>query len=279
MTKLNCKLIVSDCDGTLLNSEHTVSDKVRASIDKFVADGGIFAVCTGRMTASILPQVRALGLKGLVAAYQGGVIAEIESGKLIRNSGFTGAQAAEICKALEDMGAYVNAYFGDEMYSDIPADNEYLKIYEKITGITARHAAQPLSEYAANSNRQCQKVASLCFPQDRENIYSCLKEKFAGKYDVTCSAEVLVEIAPIGDDKGSAVKFLASHYGVPIEKTVAIGDNLNDLSMIKAAGIGVAVGNAVQELKDSADFISVTNDEGAVAQVIEKFGYADENRL
>ncbi|MGN0814247.1 MAG: Cof-type HAD-IIB family hydrolase [Candidatus Coproplasma sp.] len=277
MAKLNCKLIVSDCDGTLLNSEHSVSDKVRSAIEKFVADGGIFAVCTGRMTASILPQVRSLGLKGLVASYQGGVISEIESGKIIRTSGFDPEQAYEICKALEDMGAYVNAYFGDDMYSDIPADNEYLKIYEKITGITSRHTDIPLSQFALAHNCKCQKVASLCFPQDRERIYSSLQSKFADRYEITCSADVLVEIAPLGDNKGSAVRFLAEHYGVPIQKTVAIGDNLNDLSMIQAAGVGVAVGNAVQELKDQADFVSVTNDEGAVAQVIEKFGYADES--
>lgn len=277
MAKLNCKLIVSDCDGTLLNSEHTVSDKVRLAIEKYVADGGIFAICTGRMTASILPKVRALGLKGLLVSYQGAVISDIESGKIIRNVGLKSEQAAEICKALEDMGAPVTAYFGDDMYTDIPAENEYLKIYENIIGITARHEALPVSKYVAKNDLKCHKVACLCFPEDRDRIYSNLLEKFNGKYDVTCSAEVLVEIAPLGETKGEAVKFLSAHYGVPIENTVAIGDNLNDLSMIIAAGVGVAVGNAVEELKAHADFVSVTNDEGAVAQVIEKFGYTDDN--
>lgn len=277
MAKLNCRLIVSDFDGTLLNSSHGISERVRSAIGKFIDDGGIFAVCTGRMTASILPQVRALGLKGLVVAYQGGVIAEIESGKIIKNSALKSGQAAEICKELEDSGAYVNAYFGDTMFSDIPADNEYLKIYEGITGITASHVNMPLSEYVALNGLECQKIASLCFPQDREKIYARLSKKFADKYEVTCSAEVLVEIAPLGENKGAAVKFLAEHYGIPIEKTVAMGDNLNDLSMVEAAGVGVAVGNAVEELKNRADFVSVSNDRDAVAQVIEKFGYADEN--
>lgn len=277
MAQLDYRLIVSDFDGTLLNSEHGISDGVRAAIAKYVADGGVFAVCTGRMTASILPRVRELGLKGLVAAYQGGVIAEIESGKLIRCGGLTGTQAAEICASLEGINAFVNLYSGDTLYTDIPADNKYLKIYEGITGITARHVGTPLSRYVQENKLACQKVASLCFPEDRERIYSYLSQKFAGKYDVTCSADVLVEIAPIGENKGEAVKFLASHYGVPIEKTVAIGDNLNDLSMIEAAGVGVAVGNAVEELKARADFVAVTNDDGAVAQVIEKFGYNNEN--
>ena len=91
---------------------------------------------------------------------------------------------------------------------------------------------------------------------------------------MTCSATVLVEVSPLGDNKGETLKFLAEHYGIPIEKTVAVGDNLNDLPMILAAGIGCAVGNAAEELKAAADFVSASNNEGAVAQIIKKFGFA-----
>ncbi len=69
------------------------------------------------------------------------------------------------------------------------------------------------------------------------------------------------------------MKFLAERYGIPMEKTIAVGDNLNDLSMIEAAGLGVAVGNAVQPLKNAADFVTVTNTDGAIAKIIEEFGY------
>ena len=85
---------------------------------------------------------------------------------------------------------------------------------------------------------------------------------------------MLVEISPITDNKGEALKFLAEHYNIPIEKTVAAGDNLNDLPMIKVAGVGVAVDNADHRLKAEADFVSVSNNEGALAQIIEKFGFA-----
>ena len=71
MSGIKNKLIISDFDGTLLTTRQTVPGRVKDVIDEYIAAGGIFAVCTGRMLASILPQVRALGLKGLVAAYQG----------------------------------------------------------------------------------------------------------------------------------------------------------------------------------------------------------------
>ena len=100
-----------------------------------------------------------------------------------------------------------------------------------------------------------------------------LLEKFGSEFDVTCSAQVLVEVSPLNDNKGEALKFIASHYGVTMDSTVAVGDNLNDLPMIKQAGVGVAVGNAVRELKDAADIVTVSNNDGAVAKIIEKYGF------
>ena len=85
MKELNCRLIVSDFDGTLANSENQVPESVVNAINAYVNDGGIFAVCTGRILPSVLPRARGMGLKGLVVACQGSVIAEIETGKIIRN--------------------------------------------------------------------------------------------------------------------------------------------------------------------------------------------------
>jgi hypothetical protein len=276
MKELNAKLIISDFDGTLITSNHEVTKEVKNSIDEYIANGGIFAVITGRMLASILPQVRKLGLKGLVAGYQGTVIADIESGQIIRCGGFEVNQTYEICKQLEDIAAHVNAYCGNDFYTDLPEDNKYLKLYEDITGVKANHVNMPLSQYVMQNNLRCQKVTSLCSPKDKQALYERLCNSFKDKYDVTYSADVLVEISPLGDNKGAALKFIADYYGIDIADTVAVGDNLNDLPMIEKAGVGVAVGNATAELKKYADYITVTNDEGAIAKIIEKFGYKQE---
>lgn len=273
MTNLNAKLIVSDFDGTLTNSDGRVTDEIKNAILQYVSDGGIFAVCTGRMLASILPRVREIGLKGVVVACQGTVIADIQSGKIIKCVGLKSQEAAEICKVLEDNGDHVNAYSGSRLISGLPAENYGLKAYEAVTGITAEHVGIPISEYILKNNLICQKITSLCAPQDKLHIYKYLLDKFDGRFDLTYSADVLVEIAPLGEDKGNALKFLAQYYNVPIEDTVAVGDHLNDLSMIRAAGVGVAVGNATQALKEQADYITVSNNDGAVAKVIKKFGY------
>lgn len=274
MKKPSCKLIVSDFDGTLANSSNEVPEEVVRAVSGFVGRGGIFAVCTGRILPSILPRVREMGLKGLVIACQGSVIAEIESGKIIRNVGFKKKEAAEICAFFEELNTNVHLYFTDGFYSDLPDGEEHLKLYEDIIGVKARHSDKPLSAVALGADGGLfNKVATLCRPEEREELYKKIRRKFGEKFDVTCSAKVLIEVSPSGETKGAAVKFLSEYYGVPLDKCCAVGDNLNDLSMIEAAGVGVAVGNAAEELKAAADFVTVTNNEGAVARVIGEFGY------
>lgn len=278
MKKIKCGLIVSDFDGTLLTGKHEVPAKVRSAISEYVLNGGIFAVCTGRMLRSILPRVRELGLKGIVVAYQGTVIAEIESGKIIKDGGITGVEAAEICRALQSRGCFVNVYADENLYTDIPKDNEYLKLYESITGVDAINVSGlTMDKFVAERDLFCRKVASLVAPKEQERLYKSLSLELGGRYDVTCSANCLIEVSPLCDNKGTALEFLAAHYQIPIEKTVAVGDNLNDLSMIEKAGIGVAVGNATQALKEKADYVSVTNDECAVAEIINKYGFEESD--
>lgn len=272
--KINCGLIVSDFDGTLIDDNQQILPEVKEAIDEYVAAGGIFVVCTGRMPRSILPRVREMGLKGPVIAYQGTVIADIETGKLIKNGGMSCNDAAEICRYFEERKFGINVYSDDNIYTDFSEDDEAMRIYERIIKVQSVHLKERLSGYVLKNKMFCQKVISIVPEDKREEVYADLNEKLGDRFDVTCSARVLVEASPLGDNKGEALKFLSSYYRVPIEKTVAAGDNLNDLAMIKAAGIGCAVGNADILVKQAADFISVTNNEGALAQIIKKFGFA-----
>lgn len=273
MKKINKRLIVSDFDGTLISSEQTVSEEVRRAIEEYVSCGGIFAVCTGRMLCSILPRVRELGLKGLVVGYQGTVIAEIESGKIIKKNAINYKEVAEICTFISSLNQTVNTYSEEVLYTDIPKDNIYLNRYEKITGVNAVSVDIPMAEFVVNNKLDCQKITCLVAPDERELLYNNMREKFGDRFDVTCSADVLVEVSPLGDNKGEALRYIAEYFGISMQSTVAIGDNLNDMSMIKAAKIGVAVGNAVDELKKAADYITVSNNDSAVAKIIKKYGF------
>lgn len=274
MKQIDRRLIVSDFDGTLLSTKYDIPQRTRRAVAEYVSCGGVFAIATGRMLCSILPRARELGLKGIVIAYQGSVIADIESGKILKFGGFSAHMAAEALRAIEQQGESCQVYCDEKLYIDLPEDNPHLQLYEKITGVKAINVLdRPLSRFIEEKGRPCQKVASLVAPQNRARLYSALSEKLSSRFDVTCSANVLVEVSPLGDDKGQGLKFLAEYYGIPLSSSVAIGDNLNDASMLKAAGIGVAVANSSAELKAVADEITLSNDECGVAEIIYKYGF------
>ncbi len=274
MRKLNCRLIVSDFDGTLIDDNQTILPKVKQAIDEYVSNGGIFAVCTGCMLRSFLPMVKLVGLSGVFFAYQGTVIADMECVKILKNGGMPYEDVAEICRVLESLNQPINIYSDNLLYTDIEEGNEYLELYEKIVEVEAEHVCGKMSDFVKKEKLFCQKVAILVKSEERDELYNTLKERLGSRFDVTCSASVLVEVSPLGDNKGEALKYLADYYNIPLELTVAVGDNLNDLPMILVAGTGVAVGNAAPALKKAATFVSVTNNEGALAQIIEKFGFA-----
>lgn len=276
MKKINYQLIVSDFDGTLANYKNEVPQYVVEEINSYVKCGGIFAVCTGRILPSILPRVREMGLNGLVIASQGCQIAEIATGKLIKNSVFSQEQAFKICSYLEGLDVNIQLYSDKVFYSTLPVDEPHLNLYESIIGIKAQHLDIPLSRFVRVVEPQFCKAAILVHQDERQALYEKIKAYLGDEFDVTCSAKVLIEISPLGVTKGGALKFLADNFNVPMEKTIAVGDNLNDISMVEIAGLGCAVGNGEEELKAIADYVAPTCDEGAVADIIKKFGYIND---
>ena len=133
---------------------------------------------------------------------------------------------------------------------------------------------KPLSQFVQERKLSSYKILAMVLPEDNERvIQELVAEDFSG-CTVTRSSEFLVEVINAQYSKGTAVAFLADQFHVDLEKTVAIGDQLNDLPMIEKAGLGIAVQNADKGLKETANTVApFTNEEGAVAWAIEEFGF------
>lgn len=272
MQKINYPLIVSDFDGTLLRSDCTVAEETKKTIERYVAAGGKFAVCTGRMTAGIVNQAKNLGLKGLLASYQGSVVTDIESGEILVDGFIPLPNAQKICRLLEAMGLHFHVYDIDNYYSN--RQDGLLKSYESVLGVKAIiENEKPLSELIAEKRMKVRKILCLVNPEEKLSVYRALEERLGQDYYVTYSSVALVEITSKEFSKATAVRFLADRYGVPYGKTVAVGDSLNDLPMIEAAGVGLAVKNADELLKEAAEVFPATNDENAIGKIIEKYGF------
>lgn len=272
MQKINYALIVSDFDGTLVKEDGTISPKTRENIHRYIEDGGIFAVSTGRMPAGILPRVKELGLKGVVCCGQGSAIVDIESNEVLLEGNIPNDIAVKICEKMEEMGLHIHVYTFWDYYSNM--DDDALKMYERIVKSKAILVQdQPISKFVKESGMHPCKVLAMVAPEDNEKVLVALeKENFDG-CEVVRSSVYLVEVSNAQFTKGTSVEFLAEKYNVPLKKTIAVGDQINDLSMIETAGLGIAVQNADEAVKARAVVCDYTNEEDAIAHIIEEYGY------
>ena len=273
--KINYRLIVSDFDGTLVRKNGEIGERNKKAIAQYVQDGGVFAVSTGRLHYGILPRVRELGLKGAVSCGQGSLIVDIESGEPLLNGTLPCDVTVAICEKMEALGVHFHVYDFFNYYSN--KNNQALKNYEDIVRMKAKVVdEEPLSAFVKREKIAAYKVLALVDPAEADTIIRELKkENFVG-CEVTKSNDFLVEVINASYSKGTAVEFLTNYFHVPIEKTVAVGDQQNDIPMIEKAGLGIAVKNADETLKKSALVFGFTNEEDAIAEIIEKYGYTEE---
>ncbi len=276
MRKINYPLIVSDFDGTLVKKDGTISEKNRQAIENYVAAGGKFAISTGRMPAGILNRAKELGLKGMVCCCQGAIIVDIESGKVISEGRISHETTLKACEIMEKLGLHIHVYDLWEYYANM--EDAHLAYYENAVKAKAQRILEkPISQFVKETGLCSYKILAMVDVKDNARIKAELSKHVFDGCEITKSADYLVEIVNTKYSKGTALKALAEYYGVSIEKTIGVGDQTNDLPMIRAAGLGVAVQNADDGLKAEADYIcDLTHEEDAIAYIIENFGFTKE---
>ncbi len=276
MQKIRYPLIVSDFDGTLVGSDGNVSKENREAIARYVAAGGTFVVSTGRLPSGILPRVRELGLEGFVCCCQGAIIMDIQSGDLVLDGKLSQSATLAACKEMEGLGLHIHAYDLWEYYANM--DDEALKIYEKAVGSKAKLVTdKPLSSFIEETGLRAYKLLAMVEEAQSDEILQKLAASKSEEYALTKSASFLVEVISPNYTKGTAITFLAERLRIEAEQCVAVGDQRNDLEMIEAAGVGIAVKNADDKLKERANYVlEYTNDENAIAKIIEKYGFYEE---
>ena len=263
MKRFDGIMICTDLDGTLIGSGGKISKENLDAIEYFKANGGIFTFITGRvpMTAwYIYDIIRPNAPYGCI---NGGGVYDHRSQKYLWSASLPESYRELLeCvdRELPGVGIQINTEGGIYFCKDCPA----MKPFHNIIGDAGRVCDfrtfdEPVAKivFADNDEEQIEKLIELL------NTHPS-----ADQFDFTRSEKTLYEILPKGISKGTAMIKMAELLGIDPEKTVAIGDYNNDIAMIKAAGLGVAVENAVPELKSVADHITVSNDENAIAKLI-----------
>lgn len=264
-------LAATDFDDTLYHeATGGISPFTLATIERYKAAGGKFVIVTGRMFASIIQQADALGLKGLIISYQGALISDIETRRVIKSFPLSHDLAQEYIDFLKGFEpGVIQLYADDTLY--VEKMNRYAEDYARYCNITA-HAVGDFTEFiAANPDKTFHKVYCAQPRIKTPKIMAAAKERFEGRLLINSSAPHNVEAVDLATSKGKALKYLCEDYGIPREEVIAFGDQLNDITLLEYAGFSVAVANANAELKGLADYVCESVSDDGVAKTLIKF--------
>jgi len=270
------KLICIDMDGTLLNSNHKISKISKSTLKKAHDMGVNVVISTGRTYVDAVAYSDLIGLNTPIIACTGAMIKEKHGDEVIHKSVID----EEICKKLlRIFKKYKVKPFFNSVYKVYCGDLKLKIAMEcfKIGGFINRSVKLKYikdEEKWFDVFRQEKNNIIKCeiINRNREKMHNIRKElENINGIEITCSSEHNIEITKKGASKGRAIEILANYYNIKREEIIAIGDSDNDVSAIEFAGMGVAMGNANERVKNKSNFITESNDNDGVAKVIEKF--------
>jgi Cof subfamily protein (haloacid dehalogenase superfamily) len=266
-------LIALDLDDTLLHRDLSISEANRLALRKAHGGGAKIVLASGRNIHSMGKYARLLGVAGpddYIIATNGAEIVETATGRVLAETRMDGGLCLEVAAAIEDRGFPWQIYVGGKIL--FHGENPWTDLDSKLSGLPNEAVADVK---AALSPGQLKFVV----PGDPERIPSLrleLLDLFAGRVEIITSKPYFMEILAAGADKGSALVHLASLLGIGIERCLAMGDAMNDLGMLEAAGFSCAPANALPAAKAAASWVSaLTNDEDFVADALARWLPAD----
>lgn len=268
------KLLCIDMDGTLLNTDKEVSERTLKAVKGASEKGVKIAICTGRVFTSAHFYSELIGVKAPVIASNGAYVREKDRDEVI----YKGLLGIDNCKKVlsicQKYGLQPHYNTSTTIFTEkILYSSEYYTALNKTLPEGSKIIIQLVEDWEKIFELNKYEILK-CIVQDvdDEKIQMAKAElQEVGSMEVVSSFDRNFEIMNKGVSKGRAVEILANYYGIVKEEIMCIGDNDNDMSMIKLAGIGVAMGNGIESIKKIAQFITDTNDNDGVAKAIEKF--------
>lgn len=268
------KLICIDMDGTLLNSKGSISEKNIKALKAAGEKGVKVTISTGRLFVSARYYADLLGVKVPVIASNGAYIREKDRNEIIYKSILGKENSMKILKVFNKYGINPHYHTAETIFTgEITSySSRYAKFNEGKPKESHIKIQQVEDWEQLFQQYEDEIVKCICMHDDNERILAAKEElRKYEELEVVSSLKDNFEVMCKGVSKGRGVEVLANMYGFKREEVICIGDNENDLSMIRYAGLGIAMGNAEEEVKSEADFITRSNDEDGVAYAIDKF--------
>ena len=263
MGKFDGILICTDLDGTLYRNDKSISRENKEAIEYFKGEGGYFTFVTGRLPYYSTYAYEAVKPNAPFGCINGGGVYDGVRGEYV--------WTRELSKEALELVEYIDGLFpgiGIQLCcfdkTCFARDNDTTVRFRQITG---------LPEILCDYRDFHEHIAKVIFCTDDEDellgIEAALKgHEKADRFDFIRSEKTLFEILPKGTHKGISIRRLAEYLKIDMKRTVAIGDYDNDAAMLRTAGVGIAVSNASPAALAAADYVTVSNEQHAIAQVI-----------
>lgn len=260
------RMITIDLDGTLLRSDGTVSDRTVRTLQAARNKGVVVAIATGRMYQTALPYGDRLNLgDSPMLLFAGGLIETLESKKILFQQTIPRQTAQQLVDLARERGWQIQTYIDDVLRT--AEDDKWVRGYEEITHSKAVICGDEFYRVQGD----CNKLLSRGEHDDLVARKALIEKRFPGQFNVLFSMPTFLEIMPNGVDKGKGIRRLGELYDIEADEIMALGDSQNDLDMLKAAGFPVAMGNAADEVKAVASYVTASNNDDGVAAAVEKF--------
>lgn len=273
---MSYKMIVLDLDDTLLKNDGTISGKTKNTLKKVQEDGIKVVLASGSPTFAIEPVANALELEkygGYIISYNGARIIECRDKKELYAANITREEVQKLYQMSQEKDAYIQTYIGDNIIASQP--NKFTDIEKQITGM---EIIVP-NDFSSYVQQEVVKVIVLQEPEKLKELEKKWKPLIQNKLYMTISKPFFLEFMNLEVDKGKSILRLGKMLGIDAEEIIAIGDSYNDITMIQAAGLGVAMGNAVEAVKEIANYVTEDNEHDGVATVVEKFIWEEDFAL
>ena len=268
-TKMNKKIIFLDLDGTLTNDEKKITPKTKEALMDIQKRGHIVALATGRPTPGMGFIAKELELEkygGYVMSFNGGKIIDWKTKETVFENTLDRKYLPDLIRYARQNNLGLITYDNKQGLVATRVDPYVMLETVKINRIPA--FLTDVVKYVDYNPNKCLYTVD---PEISEYHEKRLAQKFGDVLSVYRSTDYFIEIVPKGIDKAASIKVLIDKLNIPHENTIACGDGFNDLSMIKYAAVGVAMENAVEAVKESADYITASNNDDGIAEVVEKF--------
>ncbi len=266
---MSYKIIALDLDGTLVNSNKELTAATKDALIKAQENGIKLVLASGRPVKGIQPLADELKLSkygGYILSLNGSFVLDCKTKEVMYANYFPDEMIKPICDYAKEHNAAALSYDNELVITEKPED-EYVKIEAKINNMDIKK----VDDMVSYINYKINKILVVGEPWYMAELTKDMVERFSTKLEVYRSAPFFIEVVPKGVDKAESLKRLLEKIGMTREELIAFGDGYNDVSMIKFAGLGIAMKNGCEDIHAVADYITASNDEDGIAKALEKF--------